>query len=315
MMTKEKSRRWRWILVVVAFLAAQSAHAQIFGRVDNTVFKVDPVTGAQTPLTTLPTSFQSAALDASSGRLYLADSNTLYIVNVATGSFGTVALSQSLGLSPYEIVFDRVSGSLFGLVESGSRIVSINPATGNVTTVAFTGVSSSLAGSLTVGSGGASVLFDKNRTDLYRVNLATGITSHVPFSEEVAAIQFDPASGKLIGLSVVTNGFVMADPDTGVVQHLTGAVAFQLIGTNVPFLRYDPVARVAVAYAFASPVSERIIVFAVATGTVTSLDDPTFVSPIAVSIAGAEVPLLSPTLLAALALVFCAIALFRLWKV
>jgi sugar lactone lactonase YvrE len=172
MTTTQKSQAWLWILAAVAVLATQSANAQIFGRLDNTVLTVDPVSGAQTPLATVPTSFQSAALDASAGRLYLADSNTLYIVNVTTGTVATLALSQSLG-SPYEMVFDRVSGLLFALVNNGSRIVSINPTTGNVSTVAITGVNSSQAGSLTVGSGGASLFFLNNRTDLYRVTLAT----------------------------------------------------------------------------------------------------------------------------------------------
>jgi hypothetical protein len=271
---------------------------------------VDPVSGAQTPLATVPTSFQSAALDASAGRLYLADPNTLYIVNVTTGTFATLALSQSLG-SPYEIVFDRVSGLLFALVNNGSRIVSINPTTGNVSTVAITGVNSSQAGSLTVGSGGVSLFFLNNRTDLYRVTLATGVTTHIPLSEQVLAIQFDPATAKFIGL---TDGFVMVDPGSGVVQSLTGPFAYQLIGTGGgAFLRYDPVARVAVVYAFAnSSGTVKIITFAVATGTITNLDDPTFVSPIAISVSGASVPLLGPPVLAALAFVFCAVALLRL---
>ena len=104
----------------------------------------------------------------------------------------------------------------------------------------------------------------------------------------------------------------MVDPETGTVQNLTGVIAFQWLGSNVASLSYDPVARVAVGYALTSRTTVRIITFSLATGTLTFLEQPPFINPIAVALATAAVPLLHPILLTALAAVLCVIAIARL---
>ena len=157
-----------WFLAVVLAFLTEAVSAQIFGRTDTTVFAIDPQTGVSTPLVVVQTSFErtyeSDTIDASTGRLFLATSDTLYVVDRAERTVVTVALSASLGSFPREIVFDSASGVLFGLTNDGSRIVTIDPRSGIVSALTPTGLSFPGEGSLTIDPAGRRVISKPRRS-------------------------------------------------------------------------------------------------------------------------------------------------------
>lgn len=121
----------------------------LFGCSDNTLYQINPNTGAATLVGAMGVSstYYDIKFD-SGGHLYLVENSTLYLVNTSTGQALQIG---AIGFNVWALDFGN--GTLFGFT-SGGQIVSINTTTGVGTFVANETQSSPI---VTAAPGGVSV--------------------------------------------------------------------------------------------------------------------------------------------------------------
>src|SRR5687768_11157211 len=99
-----------------SFLPTQAVAQSIYAVSGSTVVRIDPVTGAQTTVTTAGPAFIGiSSFDVAGGRFFFTGPSgidaVLWSVNVANG----VATQVPLALSPSFIEYDPIFGRLYGL--------------------------------------------------------------------------------------------------------------------------------------------------------------------------------------------------------
>jgi hypothetical protein len=121
----------------------------LFGCSDNTLYQINPNTGAATLVGAMGVSstYYDIKFDGG-GHLYLVENSTLYLVNTSTGQALQIG---AIGFNVWALDFGN--GTLFGFT-SGGQIVSINTTTGVGTFVANETQSSPI---VTAAPGGVSV--------------------------------------------------------------------------------------------------------------------------------------------------------------
>jgi hypothetical protein len=124
----------------------------LFGCSDNTLYQINPNTGAATLVGAMGvnSTYYDIKFD-SGGHLYLVENSTLYLVNTSTGQALQIGQSGAIGFNVWALDFGN--GTLFGFT-SGGQIVSINTTTGVGTFVANETQSSPI---VTAAPGGVSV--------------------------------------------------------------------------------------------------------------------------------------------------------------
>jgi hypothetical protein len=124
----------------------------LFGCSDDTLYQINPNTGAPTLVGAMGVNsiYYDIKFD-SGGHLYLVENSTLYLVNTSTGQALQIGQSGAIGFVVWALDFDN--GTLFGFTPGG-QIVSINTTTGVGTFVANETESSPI---VTAAPGGVSV--------------------------------------------------------------------------------------------------------------------------------------------------------------
>jgi len=301
-----------FLLTLFQFPVLTAGAQTLFGLRSNDVVAINPTTAAQTYVATLPAQASMSAIDPAGQRLFLANSTSLFTINLRAGTFTQLPLA---GATLQEIVYDPITGLLFGLKNSATTIVTINPANGALQLLGATGINSILAGGLSIDAAGRRLFFIDSRTTLEIFSLQTLTTSSVPLASEVSAAKFDPLTGKLIGATVVSKSFVLVNPATGAVQTLAPYPLFQIVGSNVVKIGYDPTSRVAFIYGFTSSSFTFAIVFInLNTNVVSSINDPaaSFVNPVEIASLATPVPSLSRWMMAVLMLLLAFLGVIKI---
>ena len=292
------------LLLVAIPLRAQT----IYGVSAKNVMAVDTFTGAQTLITALPTEAAISAIDRIGQRLFLANTTTLFRISLRDGSVVQLPLA---GASLREMVFDPVTGLLFGLTDHASTIVTIDPATGTLQPFAVTGISSILAGGLSIDLAGRRLFFIDSRTELEIINLQNATKTSVALASPVSAAQYDPTTSKLIG---VLDSFVRVDPSSGAVDELAPVGFFEIVGGAVVKIGYDPATRVAFVFGFTDETHLAIRLFNLNTSALRTVDDspPSFVNPLEIASLVTQIPEFSARTCALLLLTLAAMGIIAL---
>jgi hypothetical protein len=198
--------------LLLILLSLSTAQAQSTGKILGHTYlgalvSVDPGTGAVTSVGSVATTIQNirlSALDSAGHRyFFLDDSFNLYVLDTQTGS--QIAGPLSVPLVLVGMKFDPSSGKLFGHTYLGGTLVTIDPATGNVTTVASVQNGGSLSAQLWIAaldSAGHRYFFLDSTPTLYVFNFNTQTGAQItalPLTTALfpTAMEFDPSSGKL----------------------------------------------------------------------------------------------------------------------
>jgi uncharacterized repeat protein (TIGR01451 family) len=128
---------------------------------DGSVANLGPISG-------LPVNSVSGEIGPD-GTYYVAVSDTLYRINLATMTATSVALSQSVG------TLDMAwHNGLLYTAQDSNNLFAINPANGNVTTIGLTGTTGAFGGMFGATNG---VFGSNNNGGFYQFNLTTGVAT------------------------------------------------------------------------------------------------------------------------------------------
>jgi hypothetical protein len=211
--------------LLLFFLSVSAAQAQSSGKIlahsylgsfpsgAETLVSVDPGTGTVTPLGSgVPNSgsislpfVPLSALDSAGHRYFFPDASS--ILHELDSQTGAEVAAVALSMQPFlaALKFDASSGKLFGHASVGGAeaLLSIDPASGNVSTVGTVPNSGSLAAQpamAALDSAGHRYFFLDYTPVLYALNTQTGAQiAALPLSMALfpAAMEFDPSTGKL----------------------------------------------------------------------------------------------------------------------
>ena len=240
-------------------LASNTLYGVVFdntGSVTEHLEVINPVTGALTPVgpgiaSCCFVSSGVSTLDPVADRFYFVGThqtepgtNRIFTLDVTTG----VVISEPVlpGGTNYNFIeVDRTTGTLYGVVfdtaATTERLVTINPATGAVTTVG----ASSIAACCLVPTGtssldpGASVFYfigayqaTPGANRVFTLDLGTGLVvsnQPLPAGNNYNFLEVDPTTGTLYGVVFVTAGtteqLVTIDPSTGAVTPVGAGIA------------------------------------------------------------------------------------------
>jgi sugar lactone lactonase YvrE len=199
------------VLFPVLAMLAPSLCAQRLIAVDNAgvLYRLDPLTGAKTPVATVSANAGTTAglaYDAAAGTMFATSTSTdsLYTIDLVTGAATLVGAYGDPALLMHGLELDG-TGRLFGCSTHDGGLYAISRTTGTATLVGPTG----LAGTTNLAWDGArGVMFATNTfTDsLYRIDLLTGTATLVgPLGASTGpnGAAVDPATGAMY---LVDNG-------------------------------------------------------------------------------------------------------------
>jgi len=151
---------------------AFSPDGELYGLNSNTLFRIDPTTGARTTVGSLGVSQMVALVFGSDGTLYAARSNSTLLYGVSP----TTGLATAIGDMGYAAAGDLAfNGSTLYMSTTTDQLVAIDAATGSGRLVGSLLVSNVL-GLATAGNG---VTYATAGRDIYSVDLASGALTQV----------------------------------------------------------------------------------------------------------------------------------------
>ncbi len=195
-----------------AALAAPVLIGLTVGNSTDTLVSINPTTGALTTIGgNLPDGFtnNAYALNQAGSQYYYEAGTSLIVVNTTSGALlGDYSLSTSL----HGMAYDAATGTLLGLTvgNSSDALVSINPATGALTTIG--------SGTLPVGLSNSAYALNPVTGQFYyltsgklnAVNVATGaLTGSYSFAgnaPSLGTLTYDSATGGLLALAYGNQG-------------------------------------------------------------------------------------------------------------
>lgn len=178
--------------------------------------RIHPATAVTTPFNGLGYEARGLAWDPDQKILYGATGNSplLYQVNTTTWA-ATFVATVATPLLFNGFTFDRDQDTLWA-IDINRSLIRINPATGGPTAVGATGIfPTCIAYHPELGVLYAVDLVGSDR--LFTLNTSTGASTLVgPIGfTDLAAMAYDPKSGKLLAYDAATDQFVEIDPATG----------------------------------------------------------------------------------------------------